>query len=136
MGSDVPDDPLQRSLLGCSGDLVSLLHNRPYRACYGGLEGMLTGLTKSTDHPSGHPNKAWQLQVQVGSPCPASKSLHDMRLPISEARCGTWTTHTLFEKLEEPGIRGRVNNIDYAFMRVSINGAPHNEPIHAFWPLL
>ena len=31
---------------------MSLLSNGPYRASYGGLEGILTGLTKSTDHAS------------------------------------------------------------------------------------
>ena len=37
------------------GDLLSRLSNRPYRASYGllwWLIGILTGLTKSTDHPS------------------------------------------------------------------------------------
>ena len=32
-------------------DLVRQLNNRPCGACYGGLQGVLTGLTKSTHHP-------------------------------------------------------------------------------------
>ena len=39
-------------LLGCAGDLVSLLSNGPCKAGSGGLWGILSGLTKSTDHPS------------------------------------------------------------------------------------
>ena len=47
-----PQGPLQRGvILGGSGDLVSLLSKGPYGA-YSGLKGILTGLTKSTAHPS------------------------------------------------------------------------------------
>ena len=40
---------------GCSRDLASLLSNGPdraYHGSYGGVQGILTGLTKSTDNPS------------------------------------------------------------------------------------
>ena len=39
-------------LVGCSGDLVSRLSDSPYEASSRGLQEILTGLTKSTDHPS------------------------------------------------------------------------------------
>ena len=46
---------LEKTILRCSGDLVSGLSNGPYGAAYGllwGPVGDTSGLTESTDHPS------------------------------------------------------------------------------------
>ena len=45
-----------QGLLGCLGDLGSRLSNMGLAmASYGGLQGILSGLAKSTDHPSNNP---------------------------------------------------------------------------------
>ena len=59
-------------LLGCSGDLVSRLRDGPYRASYGvvwgPVGGLLTGLTKSTDHPSRASGKYKTSNITVLEP--------------------------------------------------------------------